>query len=65
MKTRSIPLDVFTVQAMCDGCGGVMRTSGVAFMSSPPQYPHECIDCGHRETLKRHYPYTDYRAKNK
>lgn len=49
------------VDYTCDKCGkGQYRPDGYALMSSPPQYPHECNECGHKATFKVKYPYIEY-----
>jgi hypothetical protein len=38
-------------------CGkGIMKPTGHAYMSYPPQYPHQCTACGKTETFTKAYP---------
>jgi hypothetical protein len=54
------------VEYVCDSCNtGVMRSTGVGLMSSPPQYPHKCNHCGSQSTFKLIYPYITYERVNR
>jgi len=50
---------VLTVEMVCDKCGkGLMKPYGNnVFATYPPQYPHECNNCGHIESYPFQYPY--------
>ena len=46
------------VDMVCPKCGrGMMRPDNVVLTTSPPQYPHECNECGYTETYYVMYPY--------
>lgn len=60
---RRTEVKTFKVTLGCDRCGGEMRPTGVAIMSSPPQYPHECGKCGDTQNIiDKQYPYVAYEA---
>lgn len=45
------------VQYKCDKCKvGEMHGTGIALMTSPPQFPHACNKCGFAQTLRKTYP---------
>lgn len=50
---------IFTVNKKCDKCGkGLMLRSGnMTLATYPPQYPHECNNCGKVENYNKEYPY--------
>lgn len=46
------------VEYVCDECQqGLMRPNGVMLMSNPPQYPHQCTNCGSTKVFYNQYPY--------
>ena len=46
-------IDVFRLDYICDKCEkGRMRHTGLVLTSMPPQYPHECDECGHAQTFR-------------
>lgn len=45
----------------CTECWkGEMKPTGIMLASNPPQYPHECSACDHRETFRCTYPRIEY-----
>ena len=57
-RTEVKPIQV-TLQ--CDDCGGEMKPTGTALMTSPPQYPHVCEKCGASSNIRaKTYPYIEY-----
>ncbi len=56
MSEELIPVNTFVAQYKCPNCSVFMKFSGVVLTSNPPQYPHVCPDCGHKETLRKSYP---------
>lgn len=52
---RQVP---YLVIRTCDDCGGVMEATGRAYMTSPPQYLHRCVNCGAKRVYGVRYPYT-------
>jgi DNA-binding CsgD family transcriptional regulator len=53
-------MEVHLVDLLCPKCGqGLMRPTGVALMSDPPQYTHQCTWCQHRQNYQRCYPYEE------
>lgn len=65
MAIKEAPVDVVYVQLICDveNCSGEMLPTGMALMSSPPQYPHKCNVCGVEVNQLVKYPKLDYRVK--
>lgn len=49
---------LFKISYNCDKCGqGDMLPTGLTLTSNPPQYPHICDVCGHKQTFKnKSYP---------
>lgn len=48
---------------LCDKCGkGVMRWTGMALLSMPAQFPHECTECSASQDFLVRYPHTEYRT---
>lgn len=61
MAETFTPVRPVSVDYECDKChNGHMRSTGVMLTSDPPQYPHECDECGHAQTFDRMYPYVYY-----
>lgn len=59
-------IKVIGVDYVCDKCGiGKMRPTGICLDSNPPQYPHECENCGHVINMWNvTYPTTRYEEIN-
>lgn len=59
MEVRAVQISL-----ICDECGtGEMIPTGVALMSSPPQYPHVCSNCGASINVRgKRYPFIDYES---
>ena len=55
----------FEVRYDCDECGaGQMLPTGVCLASNPPQCPHRCDRCGHKQTFTNvTYPRIVYREE--
>ena len=45
----------FKIKVHCD-CGGQFFYNGNSLMTNPPQYAHECSDCGVTDTFPEQYP---------
>jgi hypothetical protein len=46
------------IDMQCDVCGkGKMIPTGQAFLTHPPQFPHECDECHVRVTYGQRYPH--------
>lgn len=62
MAEQKTELRVFETRLICDECGeGEMLPTGVALMSSPPQYPHKCTKCGAQDNVRgKKYPHHSY-----
>ncbi len=55
---------VITVKMKCDKCGkGFMEMVGIAYPTSPMQYPHKCTNCGYKENYFTKYPYQKFVPK--
>lgn len=53
----------YSITYHCSVCGiGEMLPTGIALLSSPPQYPHKCTKCGEEKTFRFKYPRTVYEA---
>lgn len=60
-ETKAVVQTVL-VQYRCNECdNGTMKPSGIILTSNPPQYPHECNSCFHKQTFLIKYPYTEYK----
>jgi len=59
MKTKK-EVKTFRVSEMCDDCLVDLKYTGMAYLTSPPQYPHECPKCGRQYTLDKIYPTIEY-----
>jgi hypothetical protein len=55
---------VVMTDCRCDSCGnGVMRhRDGIALMSLPEKYRHECTECGYSKLFTCIYPRLEARA---
>ncbi|AZE53678.1 hypothetical protein C4K03_1507 [Pseudomonas synxantha] len=62
MKYEEIPVNQVLRYALCD-CGGrlIQEEGSVVFLSCPPQYPHICSVCGHKQTLRGISPELSYK----
>jgi hypothetical protein len=55
-----IPAKLVLVELICETCkhGYMKSCGGHQLMSSPPQYPHQCNQCGASAYIRgRTYPY--------
>lgn len=44
-------------RALCDECGGDLRSTGEGFQRGDESFfLHRCLGCGKEETLKKNYP---------
>lgn len=63
MSEVECPVKVTQVCCRCDNCGkGYMKSTGVAFMTFPAKYQHECNSCGHVQSFGIQYPYIKHTA---
>lgn len=62
MAEKRVEVKVYQVTYTCDECDeGEMLAVGFALMSSPPQYPHTCNNCGFTKNFRGiKYPKTVY-----
>lgn len=65
MPERTYPAKVVIIEYECDedGCTGTLEaTSGGTRTSKPPQYPHECTECGKKQYFTgKTYPSREFR----
>lgn len=48
----------YKIDHSCPQCKtGLLRPTGIALLSSPMKYPHECDSCKYAETFTVNYPY--------
>lgn len=52
---KDIPVKTVKRHLMCD-CGGEYKSTGNSYMTYPPQYPHQCNNCGDKVTKRKMYP---------
>ena len=56
-------VNTFVVRYRCDVCDkGYLESTGVALTSYPPQYPHDCSNCGKGKVFNQKYPYNIYKV---
>jgi hypothetical protein len=56
-EVKSIVTSYLT-DMICDKCGvGEMEPTGLVLTSSPPQYQHQCNNCGNPENYPVQYPF--------
>lgn len=61
LTEEKVPVRVFIVRKRCPVCAlGHMEQCGPALMAMPPQYPHQCPSCGHRDHYRTTYPDLEY-----
>lgn len=58
MEYKKLPAQLYVVRAYCD-CGTELVRTGMAFMSNPAMYEHECPACGIRYNFPKNYPTTE------
>lgn len=57
MSERTYAVRAVGVEYTCDECqAGVMEPTGVVLASYPPQWPHQCDNCGATKNLWQKYP---------
>jgi uncharacterized Zn finger protein len=54
---KKTEVKTFAERLYCDKCGEEMKFTGTVLCSHPPQYPHQCPNCGYRETTTTQYPH--------
>lgn len=59
-----IPVKTFEVDEVHEICAGRYRPTGSTLLTNPPQYPHECNRCGHKEIFKVMFPYIETRKQH-
>lgn len=59
MSEKTWEVRTLEIDYICDACGrGAMRhTDELVLLSKPPQYKHECANCGVNQTFDIIYPY--------
>ena len=57
-------VETYSVDMICPMCGtGIMRPTGAfVVLTSPPQYPHECPNCGYVKSYLEVYPRIEYKV---
>jgi len=66
MPETQTPIQPVLIEYRCDeeGCSGTLERDGSgSLVSSPPRYPHECTQCGARQTFERAYPYVTHEPR--
>jgi len=65
MAEKSTPVDVARIDYVCDKCGiGQMEhRDGLALLTYPARYSHECTHCGACQLFNCTYPRIEYRDK--
>jgi hypothetical protein len=59
---HEVKLETYMIEQICDSCQeGMMKPTGTALMSNPPQYQHKCDKCGHITSFFVSYPVMEYR----
>lgn len=58
------PVVTYKAHYICDDCRiGTMISTGFAFTTNPPQYPHDCSHCNKRTVFPVQYPTIVYKDK--
>ena len=59
---KEIKVEPYAVIQVCDNCkeGEMVPTNEIIF-SKPPQYEHECTNCGGKINFNKTYPTINYR----
>ena len=60
---RREEVKTYRQRLICTDCGDEMKPTGVALMSSPPQYQHACSK-GHLKVMSETYPNIIYVPAN-
>ena len=61
MPREQRPLRPVQVDYRCDKCGdGYYRPEGAMLLSDPPQFNHNCTECGDQKTFTEKYPTVRY-----
>jgi hypothetical protein len=62
VQLKATQLAVFRVTCYCRDCKrGEMLQNGIAKLSHPPQFEHECDQCGYAENYTRKFPLITYK----
>lgn len=61
---KKFELRTVIVKHFCEPCakvgGGEYLPTGRVLLSNPPQYPHECNNCGEEKIFEKSYPTLEY-----
>lgn len=49
-----------SINLVHEDCGGVFRSTGIAFLGNPAGYEYACDKCGEKITSERQYPRIDH-----
>jgi DNA-directed RNA polymerase subunit RPC12/RpoP len=61
MPREQQPLRPIKVDYRCDACGkGYYRPTRGLLLTAPPKFPHECTECGDKQTFLESYPTVRY-----
>jgi hypothetical protein len=61
MPREQTPIRPIQVDYRCDSCNeGYYRPNGIVLTSMPPQFPHECSNCGDSKVFTEKYPTVRY-----
>lgn len=57
MGEMKLEVKTFRIIYQCEDCTvGVLKPTGVAFMTSPPKYEHQCTNCEKKQFFSKKYP---------
>lgn len=52
MTERRTYMRTVLIETRCEKCDGRLKPGYIVLASNPPQYPHDCVDCGLVVNLK-------------
>lgn len=62
---KKTKVESYNVEYVCDECGiGNYEPTGECNLTTPPQYPHVCTHCNHRQVFRKTYPFIAYEEIN-
>lgn len=56
---KKTPVQYYEVELLCDYCEEPMASTGFAYQTNPPQFPHVCPN-GHEIVVAQIYPSVQY-----